>query len=242
MDENLQKLIKETRDIIKKGWIRSTYNGYGGGGGTFEKAIGLSNNNLEIPDYNGIEIKTKVSNKENHITLFCSAPDSFLFEIQRIYNTYGYKNNSCEKSFNISVYTNKRIYYRENYYQLEVDNINKKIILCIYDKNKKLIDTDVSWSFNTLKEKIDRKINKLFLVFGERKYKNKEIFFKYNKYNYYVFNGFESFIRAIEKGTIRISFSIGIYKFGKKKGQIYDHGTSFNIALCNLEEIYTKLI
>ena len=148
MDDSLQELLKKTNDVIKKGWIKSSYNGFGGGGGTFENAIGLSNNNFEIPDYSGIEIKTKISFKENHITLFCSAPDSFLFEIQRIYNTYGYKTNSSKKVFNISVYANRIIYYKENYYQLKVDKLREKIILYIYDKNKKLIDTDVSWSFD----------------------------------------------------------------------------------------------
>ena len=53
----LNKLIDETEKVIKKGWIKNQYNGYGVGGITFEKEIGVTTNNFEIPDYDGIEIK-----------------------------------------------------------------------------------------------------------------------------------------------------------------------------------------
>lgn len=242
MNENLKELIDKTQNVINKNWIKSSYNGYGGCGGTFEKEIGIPTNNFQIADYNGIEIKTKISNKENHITLFCSTPDSYLFEINRIYNQYGYKTKSSEKSFNISVYSNKYVYLRDNYYKLNVDRKKKIVSLCIYNKNMKLIDNNASWSFDLLEEKVNRKVKNLFIVFGERKYENKNIFYKYNKYHYFVLQDFSKFIDALEKGFVRISFSIGTYKTGIKKGQIYDHGTSFNIALSNLEKIYTKEI
>lgn len=233
----LNKLINVTEKVIKKGWIENQYNGYGSGGITFEKEIGIITNNFEIPDYNGIEIKTKISSKEYHINLFCSSPDSFLFETKRIFETYGEN-----KSFNISVYSHRKIYYKGKYYQLNIDDANKKIILMIYDNNKNLIDNKTSWSYQIIKEKINRKIKNLFIVYGERKYQNRQIYFKYNKYNYYEFKGFDAFISELKKGNVRVSFSIGTFKSGKRKGQMYDHGTSFNISRKNLEKIYYKKI
>ena len=42
-------------------------------------------------------------------------------------------------------------------------------------------------------------------------------------------------------GKIRIMFKIGIYKTGPKKGNIYDHGTSFAIKDYNLKDLFIRL-
>ncbi|MBO5182890.1 MAG: MvaI/BcnI restriction endonuclease family protein [Bacilli bacterium] len=240
INSDFDYLIKQTDIIMHKGWIKNSYNGYGSSGVTFEKSLGIQTNNFEIPDFNGIEIKTKISKRENHLTLFSATPDSYLFEIKRIYETYGCKptHKLSNKSFNISVYTNKMIYYKSNYYKLKVDRASNKIILLVFDKNKDIIDDKTSWSFDLIKEKVTRKINNLFLIYGERKYENRTVYFRYNRYLCFVFKGFEHFLNELEKGNIRICFSIGTFKKGKRKGQMYDHGTSFNISINHLENIF----
>ena len=42
--------------------------------------------------------------------------------------------------------------------------------------------------------------------------------------------------------VIRIKLKIGVYREGTKKGQIYDHGTSFEIKEENIDKMFTKYV
>lgn len=240
-----KQLIIETETIIEKGWIQSLFNGTGGLGITLEKMLNIPTNQFEIPDYNNIEIKTKLNNKQGYISLFNATPDSFLFEIKRIQQTYGYPDAQCPqyKVFNISVYANRKVYIGKNLFAtLKIDNDLKKVYLLILDSNYNVIDCNTSWSFGLLFEKINRKLKNLFLVFGEKKTINKMTYYKYLKYKCYIFKNFNTFLRSLEKGEIRISFKIGVIKKGEKKGKLCDHGTSFDINVNNLASIYHEIV
>ena len=54
----------------------------------------------------------------------------------------------------------------------------------------------------------------------------------------YKLKDFETFINLIEKGIIRISLKIGVFRTGKRVGKIHDHGTSFCIEENNLDKLY----
>lgn len=206
--------------------------------------IGNSFHNYPIPDYNGIEIKTKSSTKEEYITLFNSIPDSFLFEIKRIIKEYGYPDKDYPEYniFNLDINSHK--YNRGNtsfYFKLKVDELSRNVILEVYDKRFHLIDNKTKWSFDLLKEKLELKLSNLAIVKAERKFVHNELYFKYNNINFYKLKGFDTFIDLIKKGLIKISFRIGIYKTDEKLGQIYDHGSSFCIKLKNIEKLFQKV-
>ena len=48
-------------------------------------------------------------------------------------------------------------------------------------------------------------------------------------------------MNLLEKGIIRITFKIGIFKNGTKKGKIHDHGTGFDINESDLLLLYTQI-
>lgn len=239
-----EKIITETERIIENGWIPSMYNGTGGLGVTFERLLNIETNTFEIPDYNNIEIKTKLYNKIGYISLFNATPDSYLSEIKRIRDTYGYPDSKNKefKVFNISCYSNKNIYIgRGLYVRLKVDRIKKKVFLLITNKNNDIFDSDCNWSFELLEEKIYRKLKYLFLVYGEKKERKNLIFYKYLSYHCYNLKSFEEFLTCLENGDIRISFKIGVVRNGDKKGNIKDHGTSFDIEVAKLNKLYDEI-
>lgn len=240
-----KNIIIEANKIIEKEWIKGLYNGTGGLGVTFEKMLNIETNTFEIPDYEGVEIKTKLINKGGYVSLFNATPDSYLFEIKRIQQTYGYPDSKNKefKVFNMSFYANEKTYIGNNLYAtIKVDNKNKKIFLLIFDRYNNLIDSDCSWSFELLEEKINRKLQKLFLIYGEKKVINDNVYYRYLKYNCYELKAFDNFISCLESGEIRISFKIGVVRSGKRIGKICDHGTSFDIDLSKIEKIYNKII
>ena len=248
LPQTLKKLMIKVETIKDQGWLLNVGKGSNSVGRTFEAALGIEENELEVPDYEGIvEIKAKSIRNDDlykHINLFSAVPDNYLFEIKRILNTYGYPNNKDKnlKSFYFSFYANKSIFSRKYIFKLKVDRNQQKVILNIYDKNTwSLIDSDISWSFKLLREKLYRKLKYLLYAKAERKFEHNQLFFHYIDIKLFVLKDFNSFLTAIENGYIRVTFKIGSYMWGPKYGNINDHGTSFDINEDYLEEVFTLL-
>ena len=58
-------------------------------------------------------------------------------------------------------------------------------------------------------------------------------------YNRYIL--FTLFLKLIDDGKISITFRIGVFKSGKRKGQIHDHGTEFGIDEINLQLLFDEI-
>lgn len=237
---NKQQIKTKIKELNKRGYVKSINNNLSGIGNTLEKELGLSNNSFEIPDYLDYEIKARRSFSNSFITLFSSVPDG-IFEIKRIKDNYGYPDKIIrnEKVLNGDVYGNKKNNIGINYlFQLYVDYTNEKIILNIYNKYGKLVDNLSFWSFDTIKEKLQRKVKKLALVDAWPKKINNDFYFNYYKVRFYELKDFNCFIKLIEKGIIKVTFRIGIYRSGPKFGQTHDHGSGFEIQEKNITKLF----
>lgn len=241
---SFMRLKKESDNIIKQGWVEYSTSNTGNIGLLFERLLGLTNHNFPIPDYEEIEIKTKIKNTIPKISLFNATPDSCIYPIQRLHAMYGYPdhNNPNFKVFQLSFYVNRITYVNENIYaKLYIDKKSEQVILNFYDKNDILIDCDIAWSFTMLKEKLNIKLKYLFLMYAERKKLKNKCYCRYTHYQFFSYKGFDSFLSALEKGYMRINFTIGIFKSGKRCGQIHDHGTSFDLDTHYIREMFTRL-
>jgi len=238
------ELKKEFNRIKDMGWVKGIRRGKDSIGRTFELLLGCEENGLEIPDYNGIEIKTKRSDSSAYIGLFNMTPSGkYYHEIERLRTTYGYNDTKTKKYkvLNNSVYCSKRtfigIYHQ---FMLKVDRVQKKIFLCVFDVSGMLIEKDVYWDFDIIEEKLYRKLKYLAFVKAHRKFVNNVEYFKYYDIKLYVLKDFNTFIRLIEEGFIKITFKIGVFKSGKRIGQIHDHGTSFDIREIDLPKLFDE--
>lgn len=241
--KEFKNLKKEIEKIKKMGWIECDKKNTGGAGLKLENLLNLNTGNFEIPDYNNIEIKTKISSIRKTINLFNAAPDSYLFEIKRIYELYSYPSYQMNqtKVLNVSIRCNKRTYVQSDiYFSIKVNRKKKNINLIVTNMNGTIIDDITSWSFDLLQEKLERKLKFLCYIEGRKYYYNNKMYIKYCNDSYYKLKSFEQFINLIEKGIISINFRIGIFQYGKRKGQIHDHGTSFSIHEDNLSLLFDK--
>ena len=50
-----------------------------------------------------------------------------------------------------------------------------------------------------------------------------------NEIHFYLLKSFDRFVYLLEHCKIKVSFKIGRFKTGTRKGEIYDHGTSFDL-------------
>lgn len=239
--------LKNIKDLVDKNkWYKAVGKGSASVGLTLEALLGKQRENFEWPDYHGIELKTKYSTRENYITLFNAAPDSYLFEIKRLVAMYGYpgKDMPNYKVLNVGVLGNRKTKIPSGYYfKLTINRKTEQVILNVYDQNQALVDYDCAWSFQMLKEKLERKLSLMAFIKAERKWNELEraVYFKYNEVKFFKLKSFDYFVKLLENGKIKITFKIGVYKSGNKKGQIYDHGTSFTIKEANLCYLFEQI-
>lgn len=245
IEEYFKELTVKLEKIQKMGWIKSMSNGSGSVGITLEILIGKELDSFEIPDYNGIELKAKCNKSVSQISLFNATPDSYLFEIKRIQKLYGYPDKELPQFnvFNISIYSNKKTYIGRNLNAtIKVDYEEEKIVMNVTNKNGSLVDSLTSWSFDLIKEKVQRKLKYLMLVKADKSILNEEVFYKYTDFHAYKLKDWSYFFKAIENGNIRITFKVGIRRNGNNIGKICDHGTSFDIAEKDLLKIYSPFL
>ncbi len=245
MNGEIQQLKRKFNEIIKMGWIESDKINYGIIGETFEKLIGLTKNNFEIPDFGNIEIKTKSKGKFNHICLFNCAPTGpHYHEVEIIKDTFGYPDLSLKeyKVFNGDVYCNKlnKIGFKF-YFKLNVHKEENKITLNAYNNKKQKIGESTYWDFDILKEKLVRKLNYLALVDTEKKIVNGKLLFRYKNLHIYKLKSFDAFIDMIEMGLIKITFKLNVYRDIKRMGKIHDRGTAFSIASKNIDMLFDSI-
>ena len=244
MEEVIKQLKKEFEKISKKGYIKGIYNNSASIGRTFENELNLPRNVIEMPDYNGIEIKTRRTYSKSPITLFTAVPDGENpQEVERLKNTYGYpyKKDKLYKALYTNVYGNIKNFGGVKYqYKLDVNRKENKIYLCVYDKYDKLLERKVYWSFIYLESKIMLKLQTLALVNAWTNEKDGWNYFKYYKIEFYRLKNFETFLNLIETGVISITFKVDIHKDKERYGQTYDHGCSFDIQEKDLQKLYNK--
>lgn len=243
--EELKNLKKEFERIKKMGYVKSTRIGYTGIGKTFEDLLGKEEDTLELPDYHGIEIKTKRGYSRSYTTLFGATPQGKKeFEIKRLRSAYGYPDMiyKNQKLLNTSIQANCSTLVGNRFlFKLIVDYEEQKLFLLITDKNMNFIEKKSYWSFAVLKEKLERKLKYMALVKAWPNNIDNETYYKYYDIDFYKLKTFEEFIRLIEDGTIRVTFKIGIFKKGVRAGEIHDRGTAFEIQEIDMLKLFDKI-
>lgn len=242
---DFKSFLKEAKQIYDKEWIKGIHpTNPGSAGLTYEALLGKEVENFAIPDYLGIELKTRRRDSTNlFLELFTANPDNTFFEAKRLVETYGYEDREKReyKVFNVRASTGFERKINENcFLKLEVSRKEEKIYVVIYDKEGNLIERKVSWTFALLKEKVEMKLSSLALIEYEKKWIYNEPHYWYKMPRCYKLRSFEKFIDLIECGAISVAFRVGVYKRGRRMGETYDHGTTFNIFYNRIDELFEE--
>lgn len=245
MFDEFEEFKKIFEKVKNKGWIKSLRKGDTGIGYTFETLIGKKEENLPISDYGAIEIKTTRKYSRKRIHLFSAVPDGdYLFPIKRILDTLGYPDKEQPKYKVFQMGFNGKSFSNIGYYKKGIIKINynqKKIDFVVLKSNGYNIEINISWSFQLLYQRLYLKLKKLAYITAESKFKNGEEYFYYSSLRMYKLKNFTTFLKLIEIGDIEIRFSIGVFKSGKREGQIHDRGTCFSISEKNIDKLFTEI-
>lgn len=244
MQKSENELINDFLKLRRRKYI-SFDNSYSAGI-NLEKILNKSGGCFNIPDFDEFEIKTiKFNNPFSEIELFSSRADGpYPFPMQVISKKYGYPDKDFKniKVLKGSVYGNKMkkigLFY---YYKLDVDYEKERVKLAVYNWNLEFIGYEAFWDFDSLLEKLNRKMQYLALFNYKSYMDNSSKYFWYNKLEIYKLKNDVDFLKLIENGKINIAINCGVIKSGKYIGHFIDHGTSFIIEKKYIEELFEKI-
>lgn len=181
------ELLEKIKAIHDRGYIPSITYGDPGVGDTLECALGIQRNNLQAPDYKGIELKTtRLSRAGNRrtatrSTLFTKVPDEGM-TYRQIIDTYGKRQTPRGKTEpRLQLYETFRV-SRPNAYdlQLDVDINNDRLVMLHVNPNltKNYVS---SWILANLKQTLLVKHHETFWVKAEAIMQNGIEYFRYDK-------------------------------------------------------------
>ena len=241
---NILLLIQEFKRIKKMGYIKAVNQNHNATGRTFEKMLGISENNLRYSDYYGIEIKCFSISQNSFLSLFSIEPESINGNvIKRIALKYGYADKKYDSHNILNTYVNGlapkyiSLKYRGLLY---INTISQSLNLLVLGKYDLLYDFSANWSFERLNDKFQCKCQTLAVINTVTKRINGVLYVKYISMTIYEFKGFIKFLEAIDSGSIRVSFKLTVSK-REEEFYYHNHGTTFEIDIQRISDIYKKI-
>lgn len=181
------ELLNKIKAIHDRGYIPSITSGDPGVGDTLECALGIQRNNLQAPDYKGIELKTtRLSRAGNRRTatrntLFTKVPDEGMTYRQIIDNYGKWQIPRGKTAPRFQLYETFRV-SRPNAYdlQLDVDINNDRLVMLHVNPNlsKNYVS---SWILANLKQTLLVKHHETFWVKAEAIMHNGIEYFRYDR-------------------------------------------------------------
>lgn len=227
------ELVKRLKDISNE-WHPSHREGDTGIGKTLEDLLGIKENNLPGPNGEFVELKSIRKNSTSMITLFTRSP-SPKGSIRKLLYDYGYpsKKDPTKLNLHVDLYGNKITYIKGK----------PSLKLAVTESKVNIVDINNviygGWSSEDLRKSFEKVMHRVLLVKADSRIQNGIEEFNYNEaWVLYGFS-FQSFIKLIQEGTVKVELRIGIYPKGHKQaGKIHDHGTGFRVLENDLQDCF----
>ena len=227
-----KQITQSLKELSERGWIKSSRKHNTGIGKTLEDHLGIKENNIALPDFGVMELKSQRVNTISMMTLFTKSPDGITnAEIRK---RFGYPDKEFPKIkiLHQTITGGKR---NAMGFQATIDESEGKLL--ILKKGKLLGHYDLEFLRKKAVEKIG---NGLILVRAETKKIHGHEYFHY-KDAYLLKEIDPTKFLAHSKYDIRL----GVYHSGKNAGKPHDHGSAFRLtekALPLLFKIHRKII
>ena len=215
----LAQLINRLKKIKKMGFIKTHRANDTGIGKTLEDLLGITENNLRLPDAGDIELKTKRVESKSMLTLATKSPEPR--GINRVlFEKYKYIDDEGCYNLHSTVYGSK---YNPQGFKISLKD--SKLIL----ENKQNIEC--YYPISIFQDVLVSKSNKILFVFAETKGKRKTINEQFHFIEAYLLSdlNIDKFQKAVKLDKLKVDIRIGAYRSGKNKGKYHDHGTGFRI-------------
>ena len=250
-----ESLIETLKLLANTGWIKNQRgNNDGAVGNTLEDRLGITENNLPIPNAAEWELKTHRSNSTALLTLLHlePSPRSMALVSRMLLPNYGWKHQKAgikypeaEMSFRQTISCSK---HSDRGFKVVVNREEEKIEIsfnsaCIdthkHTEWKNWVNERVGldeltpqpyWGFSDLEHALGTKLHNCFYVLADVNNSNGEQFFWYKKVIMLKTFCFRNFLTCLENGSVFIDFDA-------RTG--HNHGTKLRIRQNVIPELYT---
>ncbi|MDD4287714.1 MAG: MvaI/BcnI family restriction endonuclease [Candidatus Peribacteraceae bacterium] len=251
-----ESLIKQLLQITQKGWIPSGRHGNSGGiGNTLEDLLGITENNLPIPNAAEWELKTQRLNSASLTTLFHiePSPRALNFVPAILLLKYGWAHKEAGKKYPKSEMSFRQtingLSRSDRGFMVKIDRNERKVLISfdatkaskkhakwLKSVHKKVglgeLNPQPYWGFDDLRNKAGTKLLNSFYVQAKAKKENGKEFFKYEKIMMLQGFNFDGFLKAIEQTKLLVDFDA-------RTG--HNHGTKFRLRQNCLPMLYKKV-
>ena len=196
-----------------------------------------------LPDYHGIEIKTKTETSHYPIGLFSCAFDNRPLEMKRLLNTCGWpdKRDPKYKVFYLTANGLSYSFTRRHSFLLSANYEKQRLDFIIKNRWTGEDVTSMSWTYSELESRLTHKLSYLVIVTVKKDEVDGTTYFKYCNPIFYKLRCFRDFIELIEEGIITVSFNIAYYRTPERYGDYKDMGTTFEIGKENIDRLFVKI-
>lgn len=237
-------LIKQLKVLSEMGWVpNGRFGNHGGIGNTLEDFLGITENNLPIPNAAEWELKTQDTKTVSLTTLFHvePSPRAIRFVPKILLPFYGWAHQEAgakyggeEVSFRQTI---NSLTYSDRGFIVKVDRVARKILVS-FDASKvgsrhsewlanveqriglRELNPQPYWGFDDLEHKAGTKLLNCFYVQADVKKEAGKTYFWYNKVTMLQKFKFEGLLTALEGGVVFVDFDA-------RSG--HNHGTKFRI-------------
>jgi len=251
-----ESLIETLRGICNQGWVRNARHGnVGGVGNTLEDLLGITENNLPIPNANEWELKCQRGQTTSLTTLFHMEPSPralrfvpavFLLKYGWRHEKAGERYPSTEMSFRQTIHGSSR---SDRGFGVVVDVMARKVLISFDPSVAQLkhaewlesvrqrvgtlgeLNPQPYWGFDDLYAKARTKLTNCFYVRADvRREADGTESYKYR--DILMCEGFslEKFLIALQNGNALVDFDA-------RTG--HNHGTKFRLRQDKMPELYT---
>lgn len=240
VDPSVIELLDMLRNISRKGFVQTLRSGDTGIGMTLETMLGIKANNNKVPDYKGIEIKTKRLGKTsaNRVTLFSQAPNWSLSPIGSAWNlleTYGYfRGGKLRLNHEINAKAPNSLGFF-----LEVDSTKD----WLKQKHLHAGETDITtgkhittWELEALRTRLSEKHPQTFWVGAKVRGRGADEQFHYIQVEHTRQPKVRNFDALLESGVVSVDYLMSQRASGLNA--VRDHGYLFKIHPRNFDALF----
>ena len=249
-------LIEELLRIAQRGWIPNARLGNVGGiGNTLEDQLGITENNLPLPNASEWELKTQRIGTSSLITLFHfePSPRALHFVPSVLLPLYGWKHAEAggrypesEMSFRQTISGRRS----DRGFCVQTDSVNRKVVISfdsaeVSEVHESWLQSvsertglgELSpqpyWGYDDLASKARTKLLNCFFIKAEVKREKGLEFYRYSQIYQCQDFSFDNFLNMLLNGDILVDFDA-------RSG--HNHGTKFRLRQNRLEELYRTVI
>lgn len=207
---------------------------HGTGGDFLEHLLGKKIDNVSSPDlFNKIELKTKLESSSSLISLITKAPNNGNL-LRTEYGKTAINDNDGlpYKRLNATIRYSNFIKSKNPYtFKLNFDEQEERLYILVKDSVSGIIldENRIYYNFADLQKVVDNKLKIVALVSFSKREENNKWIYKYKNFNIVNINT-DLLLDLIKTDKIKLDVRMGMYKTGKNKGRLHDHGTGLRIS------------